>query len=181
MIVLSGVGDHDAVLRRRQHALVDAQRALGELAPGDVLEHDDEVAERAGLVLLAGEAHVAEDDLSLLRLEASLHPVVADLAPTEQLPLLHVDLEILQMADLGVRLLEQLGGLVAEDLAEPLVDAQPAAVRRHVRDPDARLLEGAAVAAFARGEIGASLLARPPPSDAARCRRSRRHRRARAR
>jgi hypothetical protein len=58
VIRLPRVGDHDAVLRRRERALVDAQHALREAPRGDVLHERTEVEQPLRLVLLAHEPDV---------------------------------------------------------------------------------------------------------------------------
>src|SRR4029453_17239940 len=124
-----------------------------ELARGDVLEHENDMLEVPGVVLLARETYVTVHDLSVLGLESLLHRVVADLPAAQQLPLLDVDLEILEMAHIGVGPDEQLGFVVSQDLDQPLVHREPVSAGREPRDADPRVLEGAAVARLAGRQI----------------------------
>ena len=155
-----------ALLGLRQPPLAVLQRLLGELALGDVLHLRDEVERPVALLgpderdaqvhpdRMAERVHVA-----LLALEA------ADLARERLGAERDPGLEILGVGELLLRPLQEVVGLVPDELAKRPVDVEQPTVGSHERHADRRVVEGTAepprVVVLARPPGGITRARRP--------------------
>jgi hypothetical protein len=132
-----------------RHRVLQAQQALLVLARRDVLDHRD-VVQR----LAAGPAAHRDRDAdpghrAVLAPVALLQPEGLQLARRQLLPLPVADVAVLGVGDVLDREREQFVARVAEQVAQPLIDVQEAAVEADVGDADRRQLDGALEALLA--------------------------------
>src|SRR5205823_3241357 len=137
-------------LRQAPEALLAfAQRRLGPLSLGDVVEDRDLVERPPRAVALEHHAEGDPHHRAVLAQVALLDMHVVDLAGVEARSLRVDDFQILRMRDVAPGHADQLVLGIPEDLAKAPVYADELAVKADVRDARAGELEGAAVARFA--------------------------------
>ena len=137
-----GHADRRLVEGRAEAVLGLSQRVLGAAALRDVLDLRDEVERLPGVV-----AHERDRQqhpaLRAVRADVALfHAVAAPLAGDHLTHELEVGLEVVRVRDVLEGQLQQLSGLVPDDLGEGAVDAQEGAVESDQRHADRGLLEG---------------------------------------
>jgi hypothetical protein len=135
------------------------QRRLALLALGDFLEHRDLVQRHAGRVARQRDRQRHPQHRAVLAEVALLEARRRQLAAAHALALDVGHVAVVGVREILDRAADQLGLAVAEHLAQAPVDAQEAAVERHVGDAGGGELEGLAEALFALRERRLRLLA----------------------
>ena len=127
--------------------------ALQALACGDVLHHGDEVVRRSRRRPHQRDGEVAPDDRPVLAHVALVQLVLLNLARQQVPDVVEVDVEVVGMGEVLPGQRREFRPVVAQQVAEPLVDAQPAPLRADVGDADRRALERRAEEPLARGPV----------------------------
>ncbi len=136
-----GVALDHPLEQRAVAVLAGGQRLRRRVALADVLNHGDEVPGLARLGAHQVDRQVDPDDGAVLAEVPLLHRVGGDLAGHQLADVLQVRVQVVGVGDVLESARQQFLRRIADDVAQPLVDAQPAAVEPHLRHPDRGLLE----------------------------------------
>src|SRR5262249_51967467 len=141
--VLTGSPDHNRrrVRQNTEPLFTIAEFLFGPLARGDVFDKRDKVVRRTILPARQGTSQVDPHDGAVLEIVALLHHVILDLARQQPPRLVPIRLQVVWMGDVVEGLRHRLLAGVADDVAETLIDLQPAAVRSDAGNADGGVLE----------------------------------------
>jgi len=115
---------------------------LGPLAFGDILDHRNKIFRQvARCSTNHRDGEIDPDYRAVLSDIPFFHAVGIDFAGQDAADVGHIEFEVVGMGDILEGLLQQFLPAVADDVAQLLVDSQPASIRRHMGDANRRLLE----------------------------------------
>jgi hypothetical protein len=115
----------------------------------DVFDHRDEIGGRAALVADHRNVQARPKYVSILADVSLLHGVGADFMREHGAHIFQIAVQVFGVSEIMKIGLEQGLLVVSEYLAQPVVDPEPAPVRRDQRDADRRLIESGLETIFA--------------------------------